>query len=389
MPASAQSSQSPFGAVSATFEPGADSTGWLPVDLYRDRYIYVSARVNGEPTDAVIDSGAGATVIDEALATRLGLKLESGVTARGVGGNVPAKMARNVTLQLGRLTLSLPAAVVINLSGIEQQLGRGMPVIVGRDVFQTVIVDVNYARSLLALRAAGSFTPDPGVRPLSLDVTDGRYQIYGQIDLLAPARFDLDTGSAEALILFGPYVDAHKLLRGRTPLSTREIGGVGGSSVGKLGTIARLRLGAGGSVDLRGVPTEFHDGSTGALAKDSAAGLIGAGLLKRFRVVFDAAQRRLYLQPTTPAGTPFVKDRLGLQTVADKDGLLVTFVAAGSPAAKDGWKKGARVAAANGKPVPADYWAWWRDLTTAAPGTTIELTDGTGKIKRLVLAEYY
>jgi hypothetical protein len=44
----------------------------LPLELYEDKYLFVQGIVNGTPTDIVVDSGAGITVVDRAFADALG-----------------------------------------------------------------------------------------------------------------------------------------------------------------------------------------------------------------------------------------------------------------------------------------------------------------------------
>lgn len=49
------------------------STPWIPMDLFLDRYIYLPGKVNGVETEIVLDSGAGMTVLHEAVAKEAGL----------------------------------------------------------------------------------------------------------------------------------------------------------------------------------------------------------------------------------------------------------------------------------------------------------------------------
>ena len=104
------------------------------------------------------------------------------------------------------------------------------------------------------------------------------------------------------------------------------------------------------------------------------AGNLGAGLLNRFRVLFDYGNTKLWLEPGPAPGfaAPLPRDRTGLQfEVAAAPGgagpsssgineLVVIFVAPGSPAKEAGWVEGERVKALDGEPVGPD---WWRVVT--------------------------
>src|ERR1700733_13673247 len=65
---------------------GVSTDVTLTLDLYQDKYLFVSGEISGTQTDIVIDSGAGITVVDKALADRIGLQGHGELTARGVGG---------------------------------------------------------------------------------------------------------------------------------------------------------------------------------------------------------------------------------------------------------------------------------------------------------------
>lgn len=381
----AVSGQPPFGEATATFTEG-DSPSWIALDVHRDRYLYVRGRLNGRETDVVVDSGAGATVIDAGLAKSLGMALEGGVRARGVGGTVPAKMTRNVTLQLGSVRLSLAAAVIIDLHGVTEQIDREMPVIVGHELFRNAVVEVDWPGRRLALHRPSTFQSDPAAVMVPLRYEGRRLQLDGRVEGLGSARFEIDTGSADTLVLFQAYTRTHQLLKGRTPMSTRRLGGVGGSTVESIGTLRRFTV---GTVTMSEVPTVFHDSGTGAFAASPAAGLVGSGLLGRLHVAFDVPAGRLVIVSAPASDSPFPRDRLGLQVVRRGSALQVVHVAAGSPAERAGWRTGDRVVALNGEAIPANYWALWTGAVSGASGTIVTLRDGRGADRRLALADYY
>jgi predicted aspartyl protease len=377
--------QSPFGPPRVTFAEAGESQGWVPLDLHHDRYIYVSGVIGGRTSEMVVDSGAGATVVDVSLARSLGLHLEGGVTAKGVGGSVPAQLARSVPITVGAFSATLPAVAVIDLRGVQDQLGRAMPVILGRDIFSVAVVDIDYPGRRLWFRDPATTRPRGGM-VVALRADGGRYQVEGRIDALPSARFDLDTGSSDALVVFRAFALANRLLEGRAPLSTRLVGGVGGSSVARIGTIGTFSI---GSLSMRNVPTVFHQGETGAFATTQAAGLVGGGLLTHFRVIFDTPGRTLTLMPPGSGGLSFLKDRLGLQVIYRNGTLRVTHVAAGSAAERDGWRAGDEIRSVDGSPIPPDYWSLWKRAWSRAAGEHLTLRDGKGTDRRITLSDHY
>jgi predicted metalloprotease with PDZ domain len=66
----------------------------------------------------------------------------------------------------------------------------------------------------------------------------------------------------------------------------------------------------------------------------------------------------LWLVPDPKAAAEaFVRDRSGLATVRDGDGVKVSFVAANSPAAAAGWKAGDAIVAIDGRRTDDAFFA--------------------------------
>jgi hypothetical protein len=377
----------------AEFAGDAASSGWLPAELHLSSYVYLCGTLAGVETEVVLDSGAGMTVIDAAFADELGLESRGAVRARGIGGTQAAAMLGKVELELGALTLHLPSAVRIDLSGVHALLGRRMPVILGQDAFRALVVDVDYPNARVAFHDPARFEyAGPGTTVPLFATAQGLLAAEARIEALPPARFTLDTGSGDTLHVFAHYVEEHGLLDDRAPLSQRRGGGVGGSTVQRVGRLAEFAFG--GQVLAR-MPASFPDGEIGAFATDTVAGNLGAGVLARFRVVFDRSRMRLHLEPADDASTrAWRMDRFGLSCAFEDGAVVVTFVAPGSPAAAAGWKPGERIAAVDGVALAGTSWRAELDRATRAPpGTEIALTvhddRGTGATRTARTAEYY
>ena len=119
----------------------------------------------------------------------------------------------------------------------------------------------------------------------------------------------LDTGQGGALAVFGHYARQKGFLEGR-PLSESQGGGVGGATVSKTGTLRSVAL---AGFELHDVPVTFPpEDVKGAFDTKRQAGNLGAGILTRFRVLFDYAHECLWLEPGPGLDAPFPRDRTGL-----------------------------------------------------------------------------
>jgi hypothetical protein len=366
---------------------GAASTDWIPVELYMERWIFLEGRVNGVPTSIVLDSGAGITVLDSAVSDRLGLRSTGAVPAQGVGGTTTAGIVEGVTLEIGGLVLGPVTAATIDLSDIARQLGREMPVILGKEVFHALTVDVDYPGARIRFHDPEHFQyAGKGHRLEVLPGVDGHRHVKMSVEGLPEAVFALDTGQGGALTVFRRYTDDNRLLEGRRT-SRAQGGGVGGNIETTTGTLRSVAL---AGYELHDVPTAFHrDDVGGAFDTAKLAGNLGAGILNRFRVTFDYAHDCLWLEPGANFGEPLLRDRLGLDVWRDGDALVVAFVAPGSPAAAAGWQAEERITALDGAPVTADWWLSWAAWSRAGDGKDVRLTMSDGRERTLRTAAYF
>lgn len=365
----------------------AAATDWIPVELYMDRWIFVEGRVNGAKTSIVLDSGAGITVLDDATSRGLGLESSGAIPAQGVGGTTTAGIVEGITLQVGGLTLGPVTAATLDLSDIGRQLGRPMPVILGKEAFHALVVDVDYPNRRLRFLDPARFAYDGrGTRLEVLPGGDGHRHVRMAIEGLPEAVFALDTGQGSALTVFRAYADQNRLLEGRRT-SEAQGGGVGGTIRMATATLRSVNL---GGHELRDVPAGFQrDDVGGAFDTAKLAGNLGAGILNRFRVTFDYAHDCLWLEPGAGFAEPLPRDRLGLDVERDGAALVVTFVAPGSPAEAAGWRAGERITHLDGAPVGDDWWSRWAAWERQGDGAEARLTMADGSERLLRQSTYY
>ena len=282
---------------------------------------------------------------------------------------------------------SLSTFILIDLAGVGRRVGRPLPVILGKELFHALVVDLDYPGSRIRFLDAASFRYEgPGRKVDLIPAEDGHKSLRLAIEGGEPVVVGLDTGQGGALSVFRHYADERGFLSGR-PVSERRGGGVGGATTMKVATLRSVTI---AGYELKGVPAAFQATDVrGAFDTKRQEGNLGAGILSRFRVLFDYGRACLWLEPGADLGAPFPKDKSGLVLGWADGALAVEFVAPGSPAAEAGWKEGERVAALDGEPATAE---WGRVLTRwseAKAGTTVRLTLADGTERVLVLKEYY
>ncbi len=365
-----------------SFAPGtAGTTGPIAFDFFNNNRIYIPAIVNGVETPVLLDSGAETSVLSAAFAGRIGVAAASQVTAVGSGGTQDAGLANGVEIKVGPLTLSDLTVGIIDLAGVEKQLGRPLPVILGKEVFNELIVDIDFDQRTIAFHDRASFVPPAGARRLESLEHNGIRTIEASVEGRPAARFDFDIGNGSPLLLASGYVEAERLRDGR-PVSKTLSGAIGGLRTAETLTVRQLTI---GGVALTDVPATVPPAGASAVDGERVKGNIGLPILSRFRVATDFAGNRVYLTPQPERiGAPFRKDRSGIVAVRDGEAMKVTFVAPGSPAEAAGIKPGELITAIAGRrPDPVA----WTELRSAATGS-LALVVG-GRALTLALRDYF
>ncbi|HXA40088.1 MAG TPA: aspartyl protease family protein [Phenylobacterium sp.] len=347
-----------------------------------DRQILLPIAVDGRPAEAWLDSGAGATVLDAAFARTLGVALGGGIEAHGVAGGVAGVREARVNLEAGGLTMTDRRVVVMDLSAVARVVQRPVQVLLGRDVFDQAVVDIDFQDRRISLIPRTEFIP-PGDAPLSLRPSADLRSLFIVV-AGAPTEAILDLGNAGGLLLDRDFAEVNHLLAGRR-LSTELAVGADGPRESVQASLDRVRL---GGLAFDGVPTVVTPGLTSRVPAN-----VGLQLLSRFRLTIDFGGDRIWMTPYPDATSrPFRKNRTGLSLTPQGPGaaLVVDHVAAGSPAALGGWKVGELITALDGAPIPPDYAAGEACMWIyGAPGRTVILTLAGGARRSLTLADYF
>jgi len=280
----------------------------LPVE-HASNVFFARTTINGAgPFWLTIDTGATLTVIDPATATRLGLSTsDAGRRANvGVAGDsVRMVTAQSARLQVGTLPLFAPSPLyVISVRGNSGFLGHHIDGVLGVDFLRRHIVEFDYRHGRVSLRPASPIRSDPAGRP---DAPSGRVAIAleGNV-LVAPAtltlpdgeqvtaRLLIDTGSNGALTLTSPFVSRHRLAdRFQSQRASASVG-INGMVFAR---VIELRSVAFGQAIITSPNAALSRATSGLHASADFDGIIGAELLRHFRVVIDFPRRRLALEP--------------------------------------------------------------------------------------------
>lgn len=359
----------------------------IPFDLV-NHHIYVDGAVDGKPARFLVDTG-GINLLTPAAARKFGLTAVGKLAGNGVGEKAAdVGMARGKQVRVGYATLADPVFYVIDLGDLPKIEGVSLDGLVGYEMFRRFDVRIDYANKLLTIIDPKQFVPPMDATVLDFKLAGTVPEISATLDGL-PVVLTVDTGSRESLTMGSPFVHAHDLVAKYRAAPEAVMGwGVGGAAHGRPARLGTLKL---GDLAIGGIAGDLFTGNTGAFADPTIAGNLGGGVLHRFTVTFDYANRKMYLAPNADFGKPDAFDRSGLWLLADGDALKVVDVAQGSAAQGAGMKDGDRIIAIGGEPIATRSLADWRRMLRERPaGTrlTIDcLRDGKAHSVELVLAE--
>lgn len=363
--------------------PPAAVAGAHAVDFefIQGRQILFPILVNGRPAEAWLDSGASATVLDAAFARELGVEmLDVPVRAQGVAGRVQGARLARADLQVGDLGMTGRRVAVMDLAAVSRVVQRPVQVILGRDIFDNAVVDIDFTAREITFLPRQGFQP-PSAAPLPLTASGNLRSFPVSLDGTAAAAI-LDLGNAGALLLDRDFAEARGLLAGRRT-STQLSVGADGPRESAIFSLDRVQV---GGLSFDGVPTTATTGLT-----SHAPANVGLAILSRFHMTVDFAGDRLWLQPYPGAASaPFRKNRAGIAVAPQAGRLLVTHVAAGSPALAAGWRVGEMITAIDGRPITPDYSSSELSRWNAGPpGKVVALTLADGSRRLIRLADYY
>ena len=351
---------------------------WLGV------YPFVEVEVEGVKGHALLDTGASLTVIDDDFAERAELRTRGRISVRGTGGRQRGRKARDVRLALCGRKVSGLNPVVIDLEYVEERFGRPIDAIIGGDIFEKVLLDLDYPNERVALRLPGENThlPELGTRRVPLgSVGETRRSASLTLASHGVVRLLVDTGAGGEVSIYTKHAERLGLPAKGAPRTSRLGGGIGGKREQWLTVVegAQFAGEALGEIEVR-IPREQG-------GRRETQGLLGGGILARFRVLFDLSGSEMTLVGPSASYVPN-RDRLGLQAEWSRGGMRILHISKGSPAERAGWRKGERIVAIDGEPPTSQNWRELIRRTVSQPaGTRVVLVPARGEPRASVLAD--
>jgi hypothetical protein len=277
-----------YGEAVASGESATVSPELAPATLIvRGDRVFIPVRLNGlETRDALLDSGAELSLVDQAFAQQAGLVTAGTETARGTGGEEEVTFAQGVTIEAAGIRLEDRPVAVLDLSDIATRLvGSPLTMIVGRELFDAARLAIDIESGSIAPVGRDAV---PAGRRLDMQTHAGLQTIPLSVEGGEPVQADFDLGNGNEVLIGAAYAARAGLLAPDRIVGQKSGGGIGGEVDRDLVVLAELEL---AGVSFRDVPA--------AIDRTENAGDVNVGvrILRNFVITVDFAENAVWLEP--------------------------------------------------------------------------------------------
>ena len=315
-------------------------------------WVYVTLN-NSRPLHFILDAGSPWTVLNTGLPETVGFTrgpdrtFEDGFVAHTY---TPKACVRTLGVTLSDINIG-----DIELDYVSAMEGERIDGLIGGELFQKYVVRINYMESTVdVFPATYEYKGDGIVLPIAVE---GGHS-FADVTLTTPdgrsvkGTFLVDTGVRMALLINGPFADRNELLLAEKRVPRTSVGwGINGETKGDICRVHDVEL---GGFHLKDVMSVVSRDDVVLEQDDPLAGIIGADLLRRFRVTLDYPHKQMILEATPETYARFVYDKSGLFLLGEGDDyrdIRVKSIIAGSPAEDAGVRGGDRLVSIDGKNV--------------------------------------
>ncbi len=245
-------------------------------------HIYLEALVNGREALAILDSGAGATLLDSIFACELGLIPEGEFQAQGISGSQEFAFVPVDSYEVAGAVLrgQLPAVLPIREAFLPAT-GMSIDMIVGYDFLCRFVTEIDYPGRTITLHRRGEYNAPPGALRVPGRLSMSLISFDALIEDSIPATLLLDTGAGGSLHLSRSFLAGRGAALDGRPSRTVPVEAVGGR--GTVSVIPVETVTIGGRIIPCGEATVFDD--TGPLSRYD--GILGSDILSKFTLVID------------------------------------------------------------------------------------------------------
>ncbi len=322
----------------------------------------VEARIGTRgPFLFLLDTGVSTSVVDVDLARQLKIKSGSPRNSRGAtqGSKLTYSLAPEVELSIADLKFEAQNVTIAPFTETARMMmGKAVHGILGKPFFEQYIVELDYQNSEVIFhnpryyqyQGTGESVPITFVRQMAgLPVVKATFESYTgkpvEIDLL------IDSGGGT---MGGLSLGTQRSIDAIVDPNARRVPVMGATGLANTPEMTQNRAFTTRLNKISIGSFDFSKPLVGCILDTAPYGIVGAEVLRRFKVIFDFPNTRMILEPTSLVDSPFEEDKSGMFLTAATDDIGVVKVAQVAPGYagdKAGLEVGDYILSVNGRPV--------------------------------------
>ncbi len=336
------------GYAQGVFELKHNRTG-LHFTFQRNLMVIPVMINNKGPYQFIFDSGVSFIIItNPALMQPLGISSTSSILIKGFGSGeaIKASLVNQLHIQIGKIKGENFSAAVLPKGSLDFSNYLGIPIdgIIGYDLLKDYVVTVDYANHWIEFSKIARSKSQKKFQILPLIIVNGRSFVHVISEINAgvkiPLNLILDTGGGNAVFL---DIRSNDTLQIPSKNISADLGwGINGPITGKMARFERLNMGGIVMEKVVGAFPLFSDTSSISY-KDNGNGNLGSEILRRFTMIIDYPNKKLFLKKRSNFKESFEYNMSGIGFTAVGDAYnqyLVSSIDPLSPGDEAGLKVG-------------------------------------------------
>lgn len=270
--------------------PDAQGARTIPL-VRRDGVVFVPTRIDDRDVgEFLVDTGAGATILDEHVADDLGLGEAVDTTIIGSLAESRASLRKVHTLTAAGLPLEHEPTIAVDLGDVNP--GRSFGGIIGLPTLGPAPFTIDFARGSLTIHDLARFVPPADAQPEPLRINQVPY-VEATLDGDVSVWLLLDSGQSAPVVLWQEFVKQHPDILTVPQKRWVQATGIGGGMQVMESELRALRV---FGEEHGKTPVFIQEAPRQGWHHPRVAGRIGMALMGHLRITIHPTHRRLWVE---------------------------------------------------------------------------------------------
>ncbi len=323
----------------------------IPFKLVNNKNVLIRASVNGKDSITLyFDTGASTSLLDKAVANRLGIMPDWSQQVPGAGGTITYQMATAQQVSMNGVSIKGVDMVLDDLTRLRKALGYHFDGIIGYALIRDHVTQLDFDAKQINLYPKGSLPDLAGYTAHDFAFHNGITipQLNLSIELNNGKSYTgivfFDSGAGLNLLVNTPFKEKHNLLEGQKVMNS-STNNLSNETLTQYIAIKKLEF---CGYTFPEMPISLASDKSGVSAYQGYLGILGAEIINRFNFILDYANKKLYLKPNARYKAAFDFPLSGISLSEDEKGIYIYKVTEDSDAYRQGMRIGDRLRSVNG-----------------------------------------